>query len=306
MLKPIQVYREILRSYFEGFSMKMTSSFFKITLLMITLVVFPGCSVLDWIKNKTSSGCTDCAGTGEAVITLNGKTMLTCDQFGEKLNGIYQSRQGIREIVAQMPEDKQLEVFDQIAEGLVAEHLIANDVKERKLVDKQIAEQAHKQLDVDLAVRAFQDQLTIEIQELMSKIDDAEAKSFYETNREKMPIFQQPPFLVNAAQVKAAADNKTPEKKVKPEYAVFDKVRELIKQVMMQERMPALYTDKMNELKQKHKVSVNKDCFKQFVIKNEASMMAEVPAAVEHVEAQTESAAEHKPAAMPTPKTRAA
>lgn len=250
------------------------ASFFHIALLVSTLAVLPGCSVIDWMKSKVS--CSDCGGHGEAAITLNGKSMLSCEQFGEKLNTIYQSRQGIQEIIAQMPEDKQLEVFDQIAEGLVAERLIADDVKERNLVDKAMAEQAHKQLDTDLAVRAFQEDLTTEIQSMMSKIEDAEAGSFYTSNREKMPVFQQPPFLLNAAQVKASAENKDKTaKKVAASYAEFDKVRDLVKQVMMQDRMPAIYTEKMNALKQKHNVEVNKECFKKFVIGNSSSAMAE-------------------------------
>jgi hypothetical protein len=253
--------------------MKIQNSFFPLALLVAALAALPGCSLIDWVKTKT---CSDCAGHGEAVIKVNGRALLDCDQFAEKLDTIYQSRQGIQEIIAQMPEDKQLEVFDQIAEGLVAERLIADDVKERNLVNKAMAEQAHKQLDVDLAIRAFQEDLTAEIQGLMNKIEDAEAISFYESNRSKMPVFQQPPFLVNSAQVKASADSKDKTKKVAPQYAEFDKVRELVKQVMMQDRMPAIYTEKMNALKAKHKVEVNKECFKKFVVSNNSAGMTDI------------------------------
>ena len=269
--------------------MKNNASFFHVTLLLATLTVLPGCSLVDWMKSKT---CSDCGGSGEAAITLNGSTLLSCDQFSEKLNTIYQSRQGIQEIIAQMPEDKQLEVFDQIAEGLIAERLIADDVKDRNLVDKKMAEQAHKQLDTDLAIRAFQESLTGEIQGMMSQIEDAKAEEFYVSNRAKMPVFQQPPFLLNAAQVKASADSKDKTaKKVQPDYAAFDKVRDLVKQVMMQDRMPAIYTEKMNALKEKHHVVVNKDCFKKFVISNAsaAQTMTEM-IAEEAVEGKAKSA----------------
>jgi len=262
--------------------MKKNASFFHIALLVSAIAVLPGCSVIDWVKSKTCTGCASHSHSNEAVITLNGKAMLSCDEFSEKLNTIYQSRQGIQEIIAQMPEDKQLEVFDQIAEGLVAERLIADDVKDRNLVDRAMAEQAHKQLDTDLAIRAFQESLTAEIQGMMNQIDDAEAIAFYEANRSKMPVFQQPPFLLNAAQVKASAESKDKTaKKVAPQYAEFDKIRDFVKQVMMQDRMPAIYTEKMNALKQKHNVVVNKDCFKKFIVSNSTTAnedMAEVVA----------------------------
>ncbi len=274
--------------------MKNHASFFNITLLVSMLAVLPGCSVIDWMKSKT---CSDCGAHGEAAITLNGKTMLSCEQFSEKLNTIYDSRQGIREIIAQMPEEKQLEVFDQIAEGLIAERLIADDVKDRNLVDKKMAEQAHKQLDTDLAIRAFQENLTGEIQGMITKIEDAQAAEFYAANRAKMPVFQQPPFLLNAAQIKASADSKDKTgKKVQPEYAAFDKIRDLVKQVMMQDRMPAIYTEKMNALKEQHHVVVNKDCFKTFVISNASAahamsaMTSEEEAPVKAVEGKAKSA----------------
>ena len=85
--------------------------------------------------------------------------------------------------------------------------------------------------------------------------------------------------MLNAAQVKASAESKDKmAKKVQPEYASFDKVTDLVKQVMMQDRMPAVYTEKMNALKLKHKVEVNKECFKKFVIGNTAPAMAEMGA----------------------------
>ena len=278
-------YQQILNNIFllsKDFHMKITSYFLSAALLVSALVTFPGCTLIDWIKNKTCSSC-----NGPAVITVDGKTMLTCDQFSEKLNMIYQSRQGIQELIAQMPEDKQLEVLTQIADGLVIEHLIVDDVKERGLLDKATIEQARKQIEVDIAMRAFQEAMNREMQTMMGTIDDAQAQEFYEKNRSAMPIFQQPPFLLNAAQVKAAKDGK----KVKGEYAAFEAVRDLVKQVMLQDKMPAIFNEKMLALKQKHQVVINNECFKQFVVSkggeadNEQTVAAEAaaPEVVEEV-----------------------
>ncbi len=99
----------------------------------------------------------------EAVIMLNGTSMITAREFAEKLNGIYDARPGIQIIIAEMPANKQIEVFGQIAEGILNQRLIIDYVKNRNLLDNKAVARAHEQLDLDLAVSAFGEEVTEEV-----------------------------------------------------------------------------------------------------------------------------------------------
>lgn len=251
--------------------MKMQSKFFSVALLAAALVVLPGC---EWGGKSCSSCTTMDAGKGETVITLAGKPLIKSEGFEKKLAMIYQARQGIEGFIANMPEEEQLKVYEQIANGLVAEQLILDYVKKNKLDQaadyRELADQAHRQLEVDLALRAFQNALVKEVQD---KITDEEAKSFYEAHHATMPIFQQAPFLMNAEEVKAKAGKAA----AKGQYAPFEMVRDLVKQVMVNDRVPALSEEKMELLKKDNAVTINSEFLKKFVVKKEASA---VPAVV--------------------------
>lgn len=268
--------------------MKNYSAFLSIALLFTALVTLPGCALLDWFRGQGSNS----VGTGTAVITFDGKPMLTSDQFDKKLEMIYQARQGLDRLIAQMPPEQQLEVYEQLAEGLVAEQLILDYVKRQKLDQnpeyKDVAAQAHRQLDVDLAVRGFQMEMAREMQELSGKITDEEAQKFYDDNKER--LFKRAPFLLNGEEGKAkgAADKtKAAGEKKKSVFAKFEDVRDLVKQVMMQERMPAIYAEKMAALKQQRNVVINKDYFKKYItLKEEANpLMAEQTSVAPQAEA---------------------
>lgn len=315
--------------------MKVTSSFLSVTLLCSALVVLPGCGALDWLKSKMS--CKSCvAGTvkpTEPVILFGGKPVVTVEEFKNKLQAIYAARPGIESIIAQMPEEEQLKIYKQLADGIVAEQLILEYVKRKGLEKtpefKDAVEQGQKQLYCDISVRAFQTQMAKEMQEMVAKIDDAQATEFYTANREKMAIFQQAPFTVKQghiiaqvsqgfkteAEAKKAMSNpaavfetfdtsatsgkkqisdyrlrsaitamkanaevvKGAEKffavkikeKVTPEFAKFDDVKDMVKQAMVQDKMPGIYNEKMEDLKKDCKVSINEEFLKSFVLKKE-------------------------------------
>jgi hypothetical protein len=245
--------------------MKIKSQFLSVALLVASLAVLPGC---DSFKSCSSCSTHTNAGSGEVVITLGGSPLIKSENFEKKLAMIYQARQGIEAFIANMPEEEQLKVYEQIANGLVAEQLILDYVKKNKLDQaadyRELADQAHRQLEVDLALRAFQNALVKEVQD---KITDEEAAKFYADHREKMPIFQQAPFLINAEEMKA----KGAKAGTKAQYAPFEMVRELVKQVIVNDRVPALSEEKMDLLKKDNAVTINTEYLKKFVVKKEAA-----------------------------------
>jgi len=333
----------------------LTGSFFSLVLLMSALIVLPGCGALDWLKDKmscTSAGCSHDAGKhgGEAVISFDDKPAMTAEQFDKRVEMIYQSKPGLKEYISQMPEEKQIEIFEQMADGLGAELLIVDYVEKNKIGkgkdQDELAKEAHRQLDCELAIRNFQEYLTKEIQEVMNKISDEEASKYYQDNREKLPIFQQAPFVTKPAAVKAkgfvattkgeadklasqiksaisfdkvAADAKKTASvtnydaakvedaalkaglnaiksvgvaevikdskgryivvvataKEAPAFADFAAVKDVVKQVMVQETHPNFYLERINALKKECKVNVNKDALKKYVTHREAPAAAQ-------------------------------
>ena len=321
--------------------MKVTSSFLSVTLLCSALAMLPGCSALDWLKSKMS--CKSCAaGTvkpNEPVITFGGKPVVSVEEFKNKLQAIYAARPGIESIIAQMPEEEQLKIYKQLADGIVAEQLILEYVKRKGLEKtpefKEAVEQGQKQLYCDISVRAFQTQMAKEMQEMIAKIDDKQAEDYYNANLEKSAIFQQAPFTVKQGRVvaqvsqgfKTEAEAKKTlsnpaaafetmdssatsgkkqmsdyrlrsavmgmktnaevvkgadkffavkiKEKTTPEFAKFADVKDMVKQAMVQEKMPSMYNEKMEDLKKDCKVSVNEEFLKSFVVKKEQAAQPE-------------------------------
>lgn len=241
--------------------MKHMTHVVKLACVASMILIMPGCGLMDWFKGSSGSACCDVdlgKATGEPVITIAGKTHLTSDQFDRKLAMIFQARQGINEFIARMSEEEQLKIYEQILGGCLAEQLVLDYVKAQKLDQtpeyKDVASQAHRQLDVDLALRAFNLALS---QEVLSTIADDEAKKFYDSNQATMQIFQQEPFLIKAGDK---------DKKTKGEYAPFEAVKDFVKQVMSNEKMVAATEAKMEELKKDRQVTMNRDYLKKFIV----------------------------------------
>lgn len=314
-------------------SMKTMRSFLSVLLLISALVCLPGC--WSWVKNKIS--CPACL--GEPVITFDHKSRLSSGDLDKKLAMIYQSRPGIQEMIAQMPEEEQLKIYKQIVDGILAEQLIREYAQQKGLTGtkeyKENAKQAYEELDCNLAVRAFQEEMNKEIQQMLSKVSEDEARKFYNENNDKLPVFQQAQFMKKPAhawakgfvvkdekegrilaakivatqpgdiarvardhkkivvdydsdkvsdyRVRAALttikgvdlihDSKDKlivvqiSKRQAADFVPFDKVKDAVKQVMVQDKVPALYTEKMEALKKECKVSVNEEYLKHLVVK---------------------------------------
>lgn len=199
----------------------MQNKFMSVALLVTCIAFLPGCKIADWIKERfgctncvTSMGSSDVAGgslTGptdknisqEVIVTIGGKPSVTADDFHKSLQLLMQTQQALQQVLPFMAEDQQLQLFQQIAENLAAERVAAEWVH-RQGLDKtpeyqETARMVHDAVDRDLAARTFQ-------AELVKKIDitDAQAKKYYEENKDKNPYFKRPPFTSGSASAKAS------------------------------------------------------------------------------------------------------
>lgn len=254
--------------------MKTTTSFFSVGLLLVSLAALPGCGLVDWVKEKANcSSCGSHAGSSEAVITIGGKTSLTGEQVDKKLAMLFQQQAQMAEMIGRMDEAQQLGIYEQFANRFADEQLMLDYVKEQKLDQtpeiKEVVAQAHRQLDLEVAAKVLQDSIG---QEIKSKITDDEAKKFYADNRETEKIFQQAPFLLNEAAVKAK------DKKAKAEFAPFEAVADFVKQVIAITRLQAAIAEKLDTLKKDRQVTVNMDYFKKFVVSKEQPAAPEATA----------------------------
>ncbi len=185
--------------------MKKATSFLRVTLLLSSLAMLPGCLLSDWFKEKACSSCDVSA--GEAVVTIEGRPVVSREQFDAAVAALYQERR-IEDFIAQAPEDQQHKFYQEIAENLANVTLIQDYVKREKLDQssdyKEAAKELHRRVEEQLALSAFREAMNCEIQAMMSKITDEEASKFYLENRDKQPVFQSQPFLLNADKVKAS------------------------------------------------------------------------------------------------------
>jgi len=211
------------------------------------------------------------AGTGEAVIMFGSKTVLTSDEFRKKLKMLQEAQPGLENIISSMPEGEQLKVYERFAEGCVAEQLISEYVKNKGLDATQeyrdMAQQAHETLDTNLRIQAFQNDLTKQIDGVVDRLSDEEVRAYYMEHRDKDPIFKREPFIKRRPGGK-------PEAVEKPEFAPFEEVRDMVRQVIKQERLNALYNETMEILKKQYGVKVENVCLQQFVVKKEVPATA--------------------------------
>lgn len=188
--------------------------------LLLSLAFLPGCKITDWIKEKF--GCTNCVETTgmrseagssfgggsdknasqEVVVTIGGTPAVTPDDLNKSLQLLMQTQPALQQVLPYMAEDQQLQLFQQIVENLANERVAAEWVK-RQGLDKtaeyqETARMVHEAVDRDLAARTYQAELIKKIE-----INDAQAKKYYEENKDKNPYFKRAPFVTGMASAQA-------------------------------------------------------------------------------------------------------
>jgi hypothetical protein len=243
----------------------------------VALATLPGCWLTDMMKEKKSES-TD-ANNKVAVISFGGKTVVNGAEFDKQLQMLFAANPQVQQYVAHMPEDAQVQLYNQVTDSLVTQKVAVAYVKEKGLDQtadyQERSRDAHRSIDDQLAVKAFEDVIVKQATEQVEKLSDQELEAFYLEKREKDPMFQCKPFLKNEA--------KPGEKK---EYAPFADVREMVRRAMMQERLNNAYLQQIDELKKKYDVKVNSDYARKFVMKQapvpsgEEEQQLEAPAPV--------------------------
>lgn len=237
--------------------MKM-KSFFSIALIMPVLLVLPAC---DWFASsqgktkKVEKKVNSEESSQEVLITISGKPRVTVDDFQKSLSILKQAQPMLDQMIHVMPEDQQRLLYMQIADSLASQELVETYVQNQGWSEteeyKRNAQQMHEDLDRELASRELQQRLVKTI-----SVTDSDAKKYYEKNKKTNQFLQRPPFMT-----KPAKDGKS------AEYAQFDVVKDQVKEVVMGEKFQRSYMQKIEELKNKYSVDINKDYLESLIVK---------------------------------------
>ena len=150
--------------------------------VVTSLIIFPGCNPLDFFKGKAKQESKASKAQGEALVTIDGKVVITSDEFDKKLAQKLQSHPQTAQIP---PEAIPMPAKRQFLNELVRLSLISdvwgkkNNVQESEEFKKSLSEKLEL-LKESLVVEAFVNELRSGI-----SVTDAEVKADYEKNHDK-------------------------------------------------------------------------------------------------------------------------
>lgn len=156
-------------------------------LIMIgSLMVLPGCGMLDWIKDKLGSkpgsAQRDAGQDGSAVlVTINGQPLITKGMLEVEKKKLLDANPQLQAMIALMDE-KQLD--RNLMEGLTSREIIRKYVKDHSI------EQSEKyKKDYDMVLGQVKDALNTRyfMEALSVEVADAEIEKFYNENKDAMP-----------------------------------------------------------------------------------------------------------------------
>lgn len=251
-------------------------------LVATALLTVPGCQWFGKSNPEKAADSTASDTQGEPFIRFNDKTVLSFEGFKNKLKLLQETQPGIEALLQSMPEGEQLRVYSQLAEGCQAEKLVIEHVKEKGLANtaefKELAQQAHEALDTRLFMQAFETEMRKTVSDSVNTMSNNDLRTFYESNRDKNPMFQGEPFVKRPGK-----DEKTPTKK---EYAPFDTVIDMVKEVIKQEKLNELVQSTLEDLKKRHGASIEAACLQRLVVKKSSNDNTPVLPADESDEAE--------------------
>ncbi len=168
-------------------------------LIMIgSLMLLPGCGLLDWVKEKLSSkpgamGQKDGDSSGAVLVTINGKALITKGMLDAEKKKLLDANPQLQAMIALMDE-KQLD--RNLMEGLTSREIIRKHVK-----DNGIDRSEKYQNDYNLVLGQVKDALNTRyfMESLSVDVADNEIEQFYAENKDAMPN-----LLVSRGGVQAA------------------------------------------------------------------------------------------------------
>lgn len=146
------------------------------------LVFLPSCAPWEWVKQKfggnSSQSVTAEADGSPVIVTMEGQPVITLNTFEREFND-FVDKNRLRPLIGFMPDAK-----DKFLDGLISQKVIDRDVETRGITEtpeyKQEFDQIVKSARQMLNTKYFADLHPVEVSE-------AETKSFYEENKEKLP-----------------------------------------------------------------------------------------------------------------------
>lgn len=159
--------------------------------LVASLLVLSSC---DWFKSKPvleqsgsevgeKNSMPAAVATGEVLLTINGKPVVTASQFEEYKNTVMEAQPQLKQMAAFIPD-----LEEKLFESMEHEVALQQWLKDNK-IDKEADYQKDRRmgiefLDRQLAIKYFQDRYP-----KMSKVEvsDAEAKKLYDERKESTP-----------------------------------------------------------------------------------------------------------------------
>lgn len=186
-------------------------SFINLGLLVTSLLLLAACNPFS--KEK---GCTDCgtshgtAGSGSQVlITIKGKPAVDLQCYNEYWEDFLKNDPRIEQILPFHPT-----IRHEVCKQLVNEKVIQEWIKDKKIDQsadyQKKLKKAHEVTDRLVALQAFNE-------DVLKNIDQSEAglEKYYNENRDKNPMMQNPPFTKTAEGTKAQTVTFTDEKSAK-------------------------------------------------------------------------------------------
>jgi hypothetical protein len=227
--------------------MNMNKSFFKLSLIIVPALFLAGCN---WFSSDKSP----------VLATIDGKTLLTVNQFEQELEQIMESNPQLRQLLPMMPDLK-----ENILKSVVDREVMSFWVKEQG-IDK--AEDYKK----DMAKMQQQVKLALNMQYFSkaheAKPSEQELLEFYEKNKETMPQ-----LLISKATDKEKA-----------KYRPFEQVKEGLAQYLSREATMKSVEKALDEYKTSKKIILNDEFLKAEKEKAQqeqaAAMQAAQPAAL--------------------------
>lgn len=198
--------------------------------LLTAVVVLPGCSLTDWFSKKSSGEATQtAAGSGEALVTYHGKTLITTDQFNEKLVQLLKANPYMRQMnmtPEQFPLEHKKRMLNDWATVSVIREVwgsqsdIENNTEFKEKLQAQI-DNFKDVLVTDLFVQSVKSNLKHNDAEL-----EREAKAEYEKNKKAKYIKVLGGVRVNGVSFSSKEKAQAFYDKAKANVADFDKLAE--------------------------------------------------------------------------------
>jgi hypothetical protein len=158
--------------------------------VIVTLALLPGCWITDMFQSKAKEGVMQreesaavpaVAMTGDIIVTMNGKPIITSTILEAEKENIFKSNPQIKAAIAFMDP----KVLDRnLIEGLVSQAVV-----DKFIEDAQLNKSSEYKAELKDAYKAIERMLNAKYfsQKFKVSVSDSELKNFYEENKDKIP-----------------------------------------------------------------------------------------------------------------------